>query len=147
MIALLQRISQGSVSYQQDTHSVGQGFCVLVGVGHQDTQEDVDQLARKITHLRVFSDDDGKMNLDIQQTKGEILLISQFTLMANTSKGHRPSFMAAADPQLAESLYLALADALRGYGLKVELGFFGQHMHLDLQLDGPVTINLDTRHD
>jgi len=145
MIALIQRISQGSVSIQDQTNSVAQGVCILLGVGHDDNKEDVKKLAHKIVHLRIFSDDQDKMNLDIQKIKGEILLVSQFTLMGNTKKGNRPSFINAAPPEIAEKLYLSLAEALKGYNLKVVTGFFGQHMHLDLKLDGPVTINLDTK--
>lgn len=145
MIALTQRISQGSVSFNGQTNSVKQGFCILLGVGHDDTEEDVKKLAHKIAHLRVFYDDDDKMNLNLQQIKGEILLVSQFTLMANTKKGNRPSFIDAAKPEQAEKLYLSLAEALREYGIKVEIGFFGEIMTLDLKLDGPITIKLDTK--
>ncbi len=145
MIALIQRISQGSVSFQDKTNSVSQGMCILLGVGHDDGEEDVKKLAHKIAHLRIFSDDQDKMNLDTQQTQGEVLLISQFTLMGNTKKGNRPSFINAAPPEMAEKLYLSLAEALKGYNLKVVIGFFGEMMKLDLKLDGPVTINLDTK--
>ena len=145
MIALIQHISQGSVSFKDQTNSVNHGFCILLGVGHDDGQEDIDKLAHKISSLRVFYDDNGKMNLNIEQVKGEILLISQFTLMANTKKGNRPSFINAAKPEMAEKLYLSLAEALREKGIKVEIGFFGEMMKLDLKLDGPVTINLDTK--
>ena len=145
MIALIQHISQGSVSFKDQTNSVNRGFCILLGVGHNDGEEDVKKLAHKISNLRVFYDDDGKMNLNIQQIKGEILLISQFTLMANTKKGNRPSFINAAKPEIAEKLYLSLAEALRECDIKVETGFFGEMMDLDLKLNGPVTINLDTK--
>lgn len=145
MIALIQHISRGSVSFKDQTNSIGRGFCILLGVGHDDGEEDVKKLAHKISNLRVFYDDDGKMNLSIDQIKGEILLISQFTLMANTKKGNRPSFINAAKPEIAKKLYLSLAEALRKYGIKVEIGFFGEMMDLDLKLDGPVTINLDTK--
>ncbi len=145
MIALIQNIFQGSVSFQGQTNSVNRGYCILLGVGHDDGEEDVKKLAHKISNLRVFYDDDEKMNLNIQQIKGEILLISQFTLMANTKKGNRPSFINAAKPEIAQKLYLSLAEALREYGIKVEIGFFGEMMDLDLKLDGPVTINLNTK--
>lgn len=145
MIALIQRVSQGSVSFNNKVHSIGNGMCILLGIGHKDEEADIDKLVKKITHLRIFSDDQNKMNLNIQQVKGEILLVSQFTLMANTRKGNRPSFISAAPPDVAEELYLSLTEALKGYNIKVVTGFFGQHMHLDLKLDGPVTINLDTK--
>lgn len=145
MIALVQRISQGSVSFKDQTNSISKGMCILLGVGHEDGEEDVKKLAHKITHLRIFSDDQDKMNLDIQQTQGEILLISQFTLMGNTKKGNRPSFINAAKPEIAKKIYLSLAEALKKYGIKVEIGFFGEMMELDLKLDGPVTINLNTK--
>lgn len=145
MIALIQHVSQASVSFKDKKNSIGRGFCILLGVGHDDSEEDVQKLANKISNLRVFYDSDGKMNLSIEQVKGEILLISQFTLMANTKKGNRPSFINAAKPEIAEKLYLSLAKVLKEKGIKVETGFFGEMMELDLKLDGPVTINLDTK--
>lgn len=145
MIALIQNISQGSVSFQGQTNSVGRGFCILLGVGHDDGEEDVKKLAHKISNLRVFYDDQDKMNLNIQAIKGEILLISQFTLMGNTKKGNRPSFINAAKPDMAKKLYLSLAETLKEHGIKIETGFFGEMMELDLKLAGPVTINLNTK--
>lgn len=120
------------------------GFVVLLGVTHQDTEDDARYIADKITHLRVFEDDAGKLNLSLKDTGGAVLLVSQFTLYADARSGRRPSFSQAAPAQQAERLYLHTADLLRSNGLTVETGCFQTHMQIDLCNDGPVTILLDS---
>ena len=122
------------------TGEIERGLCVLVSVGPEDTDAVADRLARRIAALRVFSDEAGRMNLDVQQASGAVLVVSQFTLHADTARGHRPSFLAAAPPELANRLYQRFAAALRELGLRVATGRFGAHMEVELSNDGPVTI-------
>lgn len=121
------------------------GLLVLVGVGSQDEVNDVQYLAGKIRELRIFPDADGKMNRDVAEHGGSVLVVSQFTLFADARNGRRPSFAAAAGPELAQGLYEALIAALRAHGLPVETGEFRAHMDVALVNDGPVTILLDSR--
>ncbi len=145
MRALLQRVSQASVSVEGKTiGKIGPGLVILIGAESKDTEEDVRYLADKIIGLRIFSDPDGKFNLSIQDISGEILVVSQFTLLANTRKGRRPSFTSAASPELAESLIEKFIESVRANGLKVETGQFQQHMLVEILNDGPVTISLDS---
>lgn len=124
---------------------IDRGFMLLVGVTHSDTMDDVRWLAKKVAAMRVFEDEQGKMNLDINQIGGSILSISQFTLYGDSRKGNRPSFINAARPELASPLYDAFNDVLRSdYGLTVETGRFGADMQVDFINDGPVTILLDS---
>ena len=125
---------------------IEQGFLLLVGVGPDDTRDDASYLARKIAGMRIFSDENGKMNLSIDQVGGKILSVSQFTLFADTKKGNRPSFTGAASPEAANKLYEEFNEILRTeYGLIVETGEFAADMQVSLVNDGPVTILLDTK--
>jgi D-tyrosyl-tRNA(Tyr) deacylase len=147
MIAVIQRVSHASVVIDGQTYgSIGQGFLVLLGITHSDTQEDLEWLGRKILGLRVFGDAEGKMNLDIKSIDGNILLISQFTLHASTKKGNRPSFIEAAKPEIAMPLYekmIAFMEAEMGH--PIACGQFGADMKVSLLNDGPVTITIDSK--
>lgn len=148
MRALIQRVSRAEVRVQGlVTGSIGHGLLVLLGAEHDDTREDVAWLAAKICSMRIFSDADGKMNLDLQQINGGLLIVSQFTLHASTKKGNRPSFIRAARPEHAEPLYEAFLSACRERlpGQAVGSGVFGAMMEVDLVNDGPVTIWMDSR--
>jgi D-tyrosyl-tRNA(Tyr) deacylase len=124
---------------------IGQGFVVFVGIAREDTEKDVDYLVDRVAQLRIFSDAAGKFNISAMEIDGEMLLISQFTLLADTRKGRRPSFVGAAPPQQAESLFNLLVERMRSTGLKVETGRFQQHMLVEIHNDGPVTIMLDSK--
>ncbi len=147
MRIVLQRVKSASVSIEGSVvGEINQGFLLLVGVGPDDNRDDVSYLARKIAGMRIFSDENGKMNLSIDQIGGKILSVSQFTLFADTKKGNRPSFTGAASPELATQLYEEFNSMLRTeYGLTVETGEFGADMQVSLVNDGPVTIILDTK--
>jgi len=147
MRAIIQRVSQASVSIDGKVKSeIGIGFLVLLGIEGSDTQEDIDYLGKKITQLRVFNDHDGKMNLSLTDVGGDILLISQFTLYAQTQKGNRPSFIRAARPDVAVPLY---EEFMRNLALLLQktiyCGEFGADMKVSLLNDGPVTIIIDSR--
>jgi D-aminoacyl-tRNA deacylase len=147
MIAVIQRVSEASVKINgQIKGDIKQGFLVLLGITHSDTEEDVEWLSKKIVGMRVFADNDGKMNLDLKTVDGNILLISQFTLHANIKKGNRPSFIEAARPQIAVPLYEKMIDALT-FDLQknIETGKFGADMKVSLTNDGPVTIIIDSK--
>jgi D-tyrosyl-tRNA(Tyr) deacylase len=147
MRVVIQRVRQGSVRVAGELiGQCGKGFVILVGVGHGDTRKEADYLAGKIANLRVFEDAQGKMNLSALdlEPKGEILVISQFTLYADTRKGRRPSFLESAAPDVAAPLVEYFTGLLRENGLKVETGRFGAEMLVDIQNDGPVTIIMDT---
>ena len=146
MRVLLQRVSHASVEVdEQIVGKIDQGFLVFLGIEEDDDQVDIDYLVKKISGMRVFADNEGKMNLDIKQKEGKILCVSQFTLHASTRKGNRPSFIRAASPEKAEELYQNFLKTLREQGLEVESGIFGAHMKVDLLNDGPVTIWLDSK--
>ncbi len=146
MRIVIQRVSQAQVSVDdQVCGSIGQGFMVLVGVEEADGQEDVDYLVRKTANMRVFEDEDGKMNISLKDVGGEVLSISQFTLHADTKKGNRPSFVQAAKPDHSLPLYEAFNQGLRQEGIKVECGQFGEHMMISQTNDGPVTILIDSK--
>lgn len=147
MRIVLQRVKSASVSIEGTVvGEIEQGFLLLVGVGPDDTRDDASYLARKIAGMRIFSDENGKMNLSINQVGGKILSVSQFTLFADTKKGNRPSFTGAASPEAANKLYEEFNEILRTeYGLIVETGEFGADMQISLVNDGPVTIILDTK--
>lgn len=146
MLALVQRVSQAAVRIEGKEHArIGQGLLVFLGVHSSDSEEDVAYLLKKIIGLRIFSDAEGKMNLDLAQIQGEILLISQFTLYAQTRKGNRPSFIEAAGPDLAIPLYESMVQGLKAALPKVNTGVFGADMMVDLCNDGPVTILLDSQ--
>ena len=146
MRAVIQRVSQAKVVVDDNTvGQIGKGFMILLGVHEQDTQTDVDYLVGKISKLRVFEDDQQKMNRSIIDVGGEILSISQFTLFADTKKGNRPSFVQAAKPDVAIPLYEAFNQGLRQAGIPVETGIFGADMKCHLVNDGPVTIIIDSQ--
>lgn len=146
MRAVIQRVSQAEVAIDGETvGKIGKGFMILLGVHQEDTKEDADYLIRKISTLRVFEDDEGKMNLGLKDVGGSILSISQFTLHADTKKGKRPSFVKAARPETAIPLYEYFNEGLRNVDLTVETGKFGADMAVSLINDGPVTILFDTR--
>lgn len=145
MKVVLQKVSQASVSVDQQLISeIALGLVLLVGVKEGDTEKEADYLANKISKMRIFEDADDKMNLSIHEVQGEVLSISQFTLLANTKKGNRPSFIEAAKPDEATELYDYFNQKLLETGLKVAEGQFGAHMAVSLINDGPVTIVLDT---
>lgn len=146
MRAVIQKVSQAKVIVDNKTvGQINQGFMVLLGVHEEDTQADVDYLVGKISKLRVFEDDQQKMNRSIMDVGGEILSISQFTLFADTKKGNRPSFVQAAKPDTAIPLYEAFNEGLRQVGIPVETGIFGADMKCHLVNDGPVTIIIDSQ--
>ncbi len=144
MRAVVQRVSQASVSVGGEVvGDIGRGVVVLVGVTHGDTEEQAEWLARKIAGLRIFEDNEGKMNAGLLDADGAALVISQFTLYADCRKGRRPSFTNAAMPEVAEPLVEHFAQALRDHGVPVETGVFGAHMLVQIYNDGPVTILLE----
>jgi len=148
MRAVIQRSTEeGRVIVNGDiVGAITKGLIVFLGVEHEDNMEDVEWLSRKIAGMRLFSDENGKMNLSVKDVNGGILLISQFTLHASTKKGNRPSFIRSADPQKAEALYDEMADVLRKqHGISTEKGVFGAHMMVDFINDGPVTIIIDSK--
>ncbi len=147
MRALLQRVSRASVTVdEQIVGQIGQGLLVLLGAGQGDSEAQVKTLADKIVHLRIFEDAAGKMNLSLLDIGGSALVVSHFTLYADTRKGRRPSFTDAAPPALAEPLVEHFKAALAAYGVPVAGGVFGAHMEVELINDGPVTIWLDSEH-
>jgi D-tyrosyl-tRNA(Tyr) deacylase len=144
MRAVVQRVSQASVSVEGEVvGAIGRGVVVLVGVTHNDTEEQAAWLARKIAGLRIFEDDAGKINAGLLDVDGTALVISQFTLYADARKGRRPGFTDAAPPEVAEPLVEHFAQALRNHGVPVETGVFGAHMLVEIHNDGPVTILLE----
>lgn len=147
MRVIIQRVSQASVTIDQKVKaSIGKGFMILVGIGEDDDKNDIEYLVKKIVNLRVFDDSQGVMNLSIQDIDGEILLISQFTLMATTKKGNRPSYIKAAKPEISIPLYNQLIEAIEGAtGKKIGTGEFGADMKVSLINDGPVTICIDSK--
>ncbi|GAA2977660.1 D-aminoacyl-tRNA deacylase [Lentilactobacillus parakefiri] len=145
MRVVLQRVKEASVSIDGQLHGkIGKGFILLVGVSDTDGEAEVDYLTHKISKLRVFEDEAGKLNLDINAVNGAILSISQFTLYADTKKGNRPSFTKAGEPKHADQVYEQLNEHLRQAGLDVQTGVFGADMLVNIQNDGPVTIIFDT---
>ena len=146
MKALVQRVTRASVSVNGEVvGKISHGLVVLLGVARGDTEKDAVYLAEKIANLRIFSDDASKFNLSALETGAEVLIISQFTLLADTRKGRRPSFETAAPPEQAEALVEFFIDRVRDAGLKVETGRFQQHMLVEIHNDGPVTIAMDSR--
>ena len=144
MRLLIQRVSHASVIVEEQTiSSIGKGLLILLGIGHDDGEEQVKFLAEKTANLRIFEDEQGKTNLSILDVKGEAIVVSQFTLYANTSKGRRPSFIEAALPEVAEPLVNRFVELLRGHGVPTQTGKFGAHMAVEIHNDGPVTIWLE----
>lgn len=147
MLAVIQRVSQASLHIDGNLYSsIQQGFLVLLGIHVDDTTEDVTYLAGKIAGLRIFSDEDGKMNLDLKAVSGELLLVSQFTLYAATRKGNRPSFLESARPEQAIPLYeLMITSLSERLGKEIQTGVFGADMQINLTNDGPVTLIIDSK--
>ena len=141
----MQRVSHACATVEGEvTGAIGLGLCVLLSVGPRDDETIAGRLARRVATLRIFPDEAGRMNLDVRQAGGAVLVVSQFTLHADTSRGHRPSFIGAAPPDLANRLYDAFAAVLRVLDLRVETGRFGAHMDVELCNDGPVTVVLSS---
>ncbi len=146
MKALLQRVTEASVSVAGEVVGrIGQGLVVFVGVADGDTEKEVRYLAQRTVNLRIFADEEGKFNLSVLDIKGELLVVSQFTLLADTRKGRRPSFVEAAPPAQAEELIEQFVGEVCTTGLKVETGRFQQYMQVEIRNDGPVTILLDSK--
>ncbi len=146
MKVLLQRVTGASVSVDnKEVGRIAQGLVVFVGVANGDTEKDAQYLAQKTVGLRIFSDKAGKFNFSALDIEGELLVVSQFTLLADTKKGRRPSFIEAAPPPRAEVLFEQFVEQARACGLKVETGRFQQYMQVEIHNDGPVTILLDSR--
>lgn len=146
MRVVLQRSKEASVTVDGDvTGAIQKGYVLLVGITHSDTVEDIAYVAKKITDLRIWEDEEGKMNRSILEVGGEILSVSQFTLYGNIRKGKRPSFVDAARPEPAEVLWLAFNEQLKAHGLHVETGVFGAMMDVTLINDGPVTIIVESK--
>ena len=144
MRVLIQRVTSASVKVDEKiVGKIGKGFLIFLGVYEEDTEEKIEKLTKKIVNLRIFNDKNDKMNLSIKEVKGEILLISQFTLCADTRKGNRPSFVSAKKPKDANVIYEKTIESIRNEGIIVEKGIFGADMKVELLNDGPVTILLD----
>lgn len=145
MRAVVQRVTEGDVTVGEEiTGSIGKGYVVLLGVEDTDTEKDAQYLAEKITGLRIFEDEDEKMNLSLKDVGGQMLVISQFTLLADARKGRRPNFVKAARPEKAKVLYDHFVDQVKAQGITVGEGVFQTHMLVRIHNDGPVTILLDS---
>lgn len=147
MKIIIQRVLKAKVTKKENREIVGQiqkGLFVLLGIKRGDSQKQVDVLVEKITKLRIMADENDKMNLSVVDTKLDILLVSQFTLLANTKDGNRPSFIEAEDPKKAKELYEYFVENLKEKGIKVKTGSFGDYMEIETVLDGPVTIVLES---
>ena len=146
MRAVVQRVSESSVSIDgEQVGKIGNGLMILLGVAKEDTAVDADYLAEKIVNLRIFSDDQGKMNRSLLETGGEMLVVSQFTLLGDCRKGRRPSFIHAADPEKGNDLYVYFVNQVQKKGVAVETGRFGAMMAVSLVNDGPVTLILESK--
>ena len=146
MKALVQRVSRASVSVNDDiVGEIGPGLVIFLGVAQGDSKEDASYLANKVVNLRIFADEASKFALSALETRGDILIISQFTLLADSRKGRRPSFTEAAPPDPAKELYKFFVEQVRSTGLKVETGLFQEHMLVEIYNNGPVTISLESK--
>lgn len=144
MRLVLQRVRRGRVSVNGETIAeIGSGYIILLGVGHGDGEEQARYLVEKVANLRVFEDEQGKMNLSILDTGGEAIVVSQFTLYADTRRGRRPAFVDAAPPEIAGPLVDRFAELLRAQGVPTQTGSFGAHMLVEIENDGPVTISME----
>ncbi|MEW8973346.1 MAG: D-aminoacyl-tRNA deacylase [Tissierellaceae bacterium] len=145
MRAVIQRVNKSSVTVDGNVvGEIGNGLLVLLGVGHGDDTKDLEYIVDKILNLRIFQDENDKMNLSVLDIKGEILVVSQFTLYGDVRKGRRPSFSQSAHPDIANRLYEEFIESVRDRGIKVQHGVFGAHMDVELVNNGPVTILLDS---
>ena len=145
MRAVLTRVKHASVTIDGKVHGqIGEGFLILLGVTHEDTEAQAVKLADKLTGLRIFEDENGKMNRGLDEVKGELLVVSQFTLYGNCKKGRRPEFLAAARPDVAIPLYEKFVELCRAKGFHTETGEFGAYMQVESLNDGPVTLVVDT---
>ena len=145
MRAVLTRVKHASVTIDGKVHGqIGEGFLILLGITHEDTEAQAVKLADKLTGLRIFEDENGKMNRGLDEVKGELLIVSQFTLYANCKKGRRPEFLAAARPEVAIPLYEKFVELCRAKGFHTETGEFGAYMQVDRLNDGPLTLVVDT---
>ena len=141
----MQRVRQASVTVQRElVGEIGRGMLVLVGIGREDGREQVEQMVEKLVGLRIFEDDQGKMNRSLSEVHGEMLVVSQFTLWGDCRKGRRPSFTSAAPPELAEPLYELFVEQVAGQGIRVATGQFAAQMDVALVNDGPVTLLLES---
>lgn len=146
MRAVVQRVSKANVKVNENiVGEINKGLLVFLGVGQEDEYNDLDYMIDKILGLRIFEDDNGKMNLSVEDVKGEVLIVSQFTLYGDVRKGKRPSFTSSAHPEIAEKMYEEFIVKCREKGIKTETGVFGAHMEVDLINDGPVTILIDSK--
>ena len=145
MRAVLTRVKHASVTIDGKVHGqIGEGFLILLGITHEDTEAQAVKLADKLTGLRIFEDENGKMNRGLDEVKGELLVVSQFTLYGNCKKGRRPEFLAAARPDVAIPLYEKFVELCRAKGFHTETGEFGAYMQVDSLNDGPLTLVVDT---
>lgn len=146
MRVVLQRVQKALVRTENRTAGqIDRGLLILAGLDPEDERDDLEWTARKVLNMRIFDDEAGNMNKSVIDVRGEVLIVSQFTLHASTKKGNRPSFTKAAAPDLAERLYNEFTEVMRNGGVKVETGVFGAHMDVELTNDGPVTIMLDSK--
>ncbi|MBQ7573355.1 MAG: D-tyrosyl-tRNA(Tyr) deacylase [Clostridia bacterium] len=146
MRAVIQRVTHSAVSVDNKViGEIGKGLNVLLGVGEGDTDKEMEYIAKKIVDMRIFEDENGKMNLDIKDVGGSILLISQFTLYGDCSHGRRPFFGTAMEPVGAKAMYEKMADCIRNMGVEVQMGEFGADMSVEISNDGPVTIILESK--
>ncbi len=144
MRALVQRVSRSAVFIDGHlTAEIGRGMLILLGVGRQDTPENIQYVAGKCIHLRIFADEQGKMNRSLVDIGGQALVVSQFTLYGDTRKGRRPGYSSAAPSDMAEAYYNEFVDVLRNQGVSVHTGQFGANMHVEIQNDGPVTLMVE----
>ena len=144
MKAIVQRVKQASVTVdEKEISKIEKGFLVLVGITHTDTEKEADYIAKKVTNLRVFEDENGKMNLSLKDVGGKLLIVSQFTLYGNCEQGNRPSFTEAAKPDMANKLYEYFCNKCEEAGLEVQKGIFGADMKVSLINDGPVTLVIE----
>lgn len=147
MRAVIQRVTEASLVINSETYrSIRKGLVILLGIEEEDNVSEIEWLTRKILHMRIFGDDQGKMNLSAEDVNADILIVSQFTLHASTKKGNRPSFLRAAKPEKAIPLYESFIESMEEAGLKVKTGEFGAYMYIHLINDGPVTIIIDSKH-
>ncbi|MFH1282311.1 MAG: D-aminoacyl-tRNA deacylase [bacterium] len=145
MIAVVQRVKNASVTIEKnEVRRIGRGLVILLGVGNKDDSEDIEYIARKVVGLRIFPDDSGKMNLSVEDIRGDLLVVSQFTLYGDSRKGKRPDFTQAAQPKMAEEFYNRFVDALKKTNLTIETGVFSSDMLVEIHNDGPVTLILNS---